>query len=128
MTKRIYIVTTIEPWTQVDFQEDEQLKMKIFTGEESCCKSLRSIGWFDNLTEAERIITNNVCDIHEGVYDYAVIENTPMGIYPMAFGKVRTDFKFYRFSRVKKQYEYVGEDIPTALCFSELNVFPTCLG
>lgn len=127
-TNRIHIVTTVEPWNSTDFIEDPDLKMKIFMGEESCCKSLRSVGWFATFSEAERIVKNNVCDIYEDTYKYAVIESTPVGIYPMAYGKIRTEFKFYRINEANRKYEYYGEDIPQVFCFGEHNQFPTCLG
>lgn len=41
----------------------------------------RCVGYFKTFEEAENIILNNVGDINETIYDYAVIENIPEGLY-----------------------------------------------
>ena len=41
----------------------------------------RTIGYFLTLEEAKRVIKNNICDIHENYYRYAVIEEVEPGLY-----------------------------------------------
>jgi len=44
--------------------------------------STRTVGWYPNLSAASSAIRNNRMDIAEGEYhDYAVIEETPAGVY-----------------------------------------------
>lgn len=41
----------------------------------------RTIGYFLTLEAAKRAIKNNICDIHENYYNYAVIEGVEPGLY-----------------------------------------------
>lgn len=42
----------------------------------------RAVGWFPTFEEAKEIITDNIGDIYEaGYYKYALIEQTPPGLY-----------------------------------------------
>ena len=41
----------------------------------------RTIGYFLTLEEAKRVIKNNIYDIHENYYRYAVIEEVEPGLY-----------------------------------------------
>ena len=44
-------------------------------------KESRCIGYFDTYEEAENIVLNNMFDIHELLYNYALIEAIPSGAY-----------------------------------------------
>ncbi|MCI8397739.1 MAG: hypothetical protein HFJ52_09125 [Clostridia bacterium] len=41
----------------------------------------RCVGYFKTFEEAENIVLNNIGDINETIYDYAIIENIPEGLY-----------------------------------------------
>lgn len=41
----------------------------------------RCVGYVDTYEKAEQIIINNEYDINETIYQYAIIENIPMGLY-----------------------------------------------
>lgn len=41
----------------------------------------RTIGYFLTLEAAKRVVKNNICDIHEDYYKYAVIEEVEPGLY-----------------------------------------------
>ena len=41
----------------------------------------RTIGYFLTLEDAKRVVKNNICDIHEDYYRYAVIEEVEPGLY-----------------------------------------------
>lgn len=56
----------------------------------------RTVGWFETLSEAEDCVKTNCGDIHEGNFDYAVIEEVGPGIYSGAHAK-------------KSWYEWVPE-------------------
>lgn len=53
----------------------------VLTIKDDMVDSRRCVGYVDSLEEAKNIIKDNVCDIFEYVYKYAVIENVPSGIY-----------------------------------------------
>lgn len=42
----------------------------------------RCVGFTYKFTDALKIISNNICDIHEQTYTYAVIEEMEEGLYP----------------------------------------------
>ena len=41
----------------------------------------RTIGYFLTLEDARKVVRNNLCDIHESYYKYAVIEEVSPGLY-----------------------------------------------
>ena len=42
----------------------------------------RTVGFFETLEEAKRVVEENVCDIFEFYYGHATIEKISDGIYP----------------------------------------------
>lgn len=62
--------------------------------------SVRCVGYFKNKEDAVFSIENNVCDIFENTYNYAVLEHVDEGLY-------QVDFKptFFRYNLGKKKYE-----------------------
>lgn len=44
--------------------------------------SNRSVGIFETFEEAEKVVVNNVGDICETIYDYALIQEIGFGLYP----------------------------------------------
>ena len=42
----------------------------------------RCIGYYENYNKAAKTVMNNNFDIHEGCYNYALIEAIPAGSYP----------------------------------------------
>lgn len=47
--------------------------------------SFRTVGYFSSLEDARRIVTNNVGDLCETIYEYALIEGIEEGLYPELF-------------------------------------------
>ena len=45
---------------------------------------MRTFGYFDNLETSKQALNENWCDMHEGLYEFAVIENIGQGIHPHA--------------------------------------------
>lgn len=41
----------------------------------------RCVGWFNNLEEAEFAVEQNINNIHDGMYNYAIIEEMLPGIF-----------------------------------------------
>ena len=56
----------------------------------------RTVGWFGSLKEAENDLKVNCGDVHEGNFDYAVIEEVTSGFYSGAYA-------------IKHWYEWVNE-------------------
>lgn len=42
----------------------------------------RCVGFYPDYEEAAHTVCENVCDIYEGIYNYAVIIEIPYGLYP----------------------------------------------
>ena len=45
-------------------------------------RGLEQVGWYDNEEVAIDSVKNNVCDIWETCYNYAVIEKVQQGMFP----------------------------------------------
>ena len=46
--------------------------------------SIRTFGYYPHKEWAIEDLHKNACDIREAVYNYAVVEKIPMGLYPLA--------------------------------------------
>lgn len=70
-------------------------------------------GWYFDKEKAENIIINNVTDIWETCYDYAILEECNEGMYD--FDRVKT---YYKYNRKTDRYDKMStDDIPKAfLC------------
>lgn len=60
-------------------------------------------GWYMSKTDAFKAVENNMCDIWEHCYDYALIEEVVEGLYPCS--RTRWFFKFDIESMTYKQIE-----------------------
>ena len=45
---------------------------------------MRTFGYFDTVEACIQALNENVCDMHECLYEFAVIENIGQGIHPHA--------------------------------------------
>jgi hypothetical protein len=61
----------------------------------------RCWGWYSNLEEAKQHVRDNVTDINECMYNYAVIENVPKGILPIDTKEVQ----WFKFNKKIDKYE-----------------------
>lgn len=93
MTK-IYLITTFEKMNPKD-------EYGIL---ETGCR--RSVGYYLKLADAEEIVKNNICDLWETIYDYAIIEEIDEGIYPFVENKW-----FYKYNIELNKYELM-KNIP----------------
>jgi hypothetical protein len=64
----------------------------------------RTWGFFDNYKDADAVVRNNVTDLWETVYDYAVIEEYKTGIGGYTFERW-----FYAYNIETNQYEPIDE-------------------
>ena len=71
----------------------------------------RSVGWFPTFKGAERRVKNNVCDLWETCYTYAVIERIPFGLYP-DIGNPDTERLYYKYNIETDKYELMDEVPP----------------
>lgn len=60
--------------------------------------STRTVGVFEDIEEARDIVKNNKDDICETIYNFAVIEEVNMGLYPM----LKREPEFYKVTNVTK--------------------------
>ena len=97
----VFIVTTMEK-----LEKDMDKLGWLETG----CTS--TAGYYNKLSEAQRAVMNNMGDINETVYDYAVIEEIPPGFYQHSINSW-----FYKFDYDKKVYEEIDKPSFVHECF-----------
>ena len=69
----MYFITTITnlPGENVPFTDERRKKHRS-----------RCVGYFESLERAANLVESNACDLHETIYEFAVIEKLGEGIYP----------------------------------------------
>lgn len=100
----VFIVTTLE-----------KLEKEIDHAEWLETGCISTVGFFHELAEAQRAVIDNMCDINETVYDYAIIEEMPVGFYPYS-----TNSWFYKYNYKKDEYEAIEKPaiVPKHYVFS----------
>lgn len=90
----IYTITTIEKLKPDDRYYCQQ-------GDTRC------VGFYYDMESAEEAVIENRCDIFECLYDYAVIEQTPQGVY----GTSSSEYKrwFYKYDHDNNKYVPIEE-------------------
>ena len=69
--------------------------------------SSRTVGYYPHKEWAVEDLNSNNLDIHEDMYDYAVIEKIPMGLYPVAEETI-----YFKWDEEKQGfYENDGNDM-----------------
>lgn len=66
------------------------------------------VGYFEELNEANEVITKNTMNIYDGLYEYGVIENIPSGLQKKAYPRW-----FYKYNHMTNRYDAIEE--PTEL-------------
>ena len=66
--------------------------------------STRSVGFRHTFEDAEEVVRNNMCDIWETCYNYAVIHEIGCELYPSYHMR-----KFYKYNRDIDGYEPIDE-------------------
>jgi hypothetical protein len=67
----------------------------------------RTFGYYPHRHWAIEDLHNNNTDLHECLYDYAVVEKIPMGLYPLAEERI-----FFKWDEAKQGfYEIDGADM-----------------
>ena len=77
---------------------DEQTKCPEFGSE-------RLVGWYPEFGQAQWAVTENICDINETCYQYALIEECEVGLY-------RPSIKRWWFEYNREKDGYVQIDEP----------------
>ncbi len=93
--KTIFVVTVFEKYEPADHDNDNY---------SVCIGSNRSPCFKHTFKEAEEVVLNNIGDIWETCYDYAVIEEINCQIYPR-----HKTHKFYKYNREIGGYEAIEE-------------------
>lgn len=60
----------------------------------------RCVGYVDTYEDAEEIVESNAYDICETIYNYAVIEEIPSGIY-----QYDVNAKWFKYNELEEKYE-----------------------
>ena len=66
--------------------------------------STRTVAWYDNFDDAEKVVVCNNDDIWETCYQYAVIEEIEEGLYPEG-----TPRWFYKYNIATGEYNKIDE-------------------
>lgn len=94
--KTIFVVTVFEKCEEEDGNTKECYSISIGCTRSPCFKH--------TFEEAEEVVLNNICDIWETCYDYAVIEEIDSQIYPRYIMR-----KFYKYNIDTHGYEPIEE-------------------
>lgn len=120
MKNSIYVITTFEK-LNIDTSNldlginDNASELELDFG------YVRTVGWYKDLSIAEKVVESNACDINEGYYDWALIEEVPEGLYPFSTFNLR---KLYNFNKEKGKYELTNNTLAEAIIYQ----LPTSIG
>lgn len=64
--------------------------------------AVRTFGYYNDRDVAIKSVEINICDIHEYLYAYAVIECIPEGLYNLATERI-----FFKWNEDKEMYEAI---------------------
>lgn len=64
----------------------------------------RVVGYYTDFNDADTVLKENICDVHETIYHYAVIEEIEEGVYPVAQSRW-----FYKYDKEKDGYYPIDE-------------------
>lgn len=62
----------------------------------------RCVGWYPTQEQAHNCVVSNCCDIHEGDYEYVVIEAVGLGVYSYVRGEW-----WYKWDRESEAYQSI---------------------
>ena len=98
---KIYMIATIK-----DIQSRAEARA---AGVFGCAEvyDSRTVGFAFTLEEAKEWVETNVCDIHEDLYKYAVIEGVSAGLYTSS----ATKSIWYKWSKSKKKYILIDKPV-----------------
>lgn len=91
--QKLYSLTTFEKLDS--FKKTNLLDM----GDKRC------VGIFSQLKNAQEIVEENICDIYEGYYQFAIIEEITTGLYPYCETRY-----LYKFDDSQQKYILVSPD------------------
>lgn len=77
--QKIYIIVTHE----IDYNKPIFPDIPRKDGDWNFVVNSRTVAWFSDLETAQKCITENWGDIHETRYNYASVEETHSGLYPL---------------------------------------------
>lgn len=90
----IFTITTIEK-----IEKDINAFANVAFGDK------RTVGFYNSFKDAENAVVNNVCDICECLYRYALIEQTEEGMYPDTLTRW-----LYKYNKITEEYELLPKD------------------
>ena len=64
--------------------------------------SMRTFGFYYDLKDAREALNVNNCDMHEALYDYAIIEKMYPGIHPLCYDE--GDFEWYKYDHERQGF------------------------
>ena len=98
-TTTIYVVTVFQ-------KIDNSLDSSLTFGDRRC------VGWFESMDEADWAVTNNIADMHNNFYEYAIIERIEPGIF-----MVDTDRVIYQWNNDKYEKIEIPKELTTVSNF-----------
>ena len=95
----IYLITVMQKIEEVVSKSGKRTGIPDFG-------DTRVVGYYFTYDDARETVVNNAGDIHETIYDYALIEKVAPGIYNGATSDSRSVFKY---NKAKERYDPVEE-------------------
>lgn len=72
-----------------------------------CYGDVRPVAWYSDHDDAVRMVQLNNCDIWETIYDYAVVESLPEGMYPTTVRGYESEY--FKYNQETEQYEPIDK-------------------
>ena len=91
MSDTIYVITTLE---RIEKGKNGTINTGI----------ARTVGWYPDLSDAQDAVMANYCDIYEGIYEYAIIEESRSGLYQAGHKRW-----LYKFDKAENEYKKINE-------------------
>ena len=95
----IYVVTMMDD-LKINQGDDDSMH-KYIVGD------FETIGFFHDYEDARLVVENNMGDIYDCSYKYAVIEKIYQGLYPHTTPNEEGSRMFYKYNRDKDKYESI---------------------
>ena len=95
----IYLITTLQKLEEVVSRTGKRTGIPDFG-------DVRTVGYYFTYDDARDAVVNNSCDIHETMYNYALIEKVAPGLYNGAVSESRS---FFKYDREKDMYDPIEE-------------------
>lgn len=90
----IYVITTFEKVSKDEYGFPDY-------------GSIRQVVWYSNHDDAVQMVKANNCDMWETIYDYALVESLPKGMYPTTCPGYECEY--FKYNQEIEKYEPIDK-------------------